>query len=196
MGMDTAKICLHLCGIEMDGRRNNMAWCFAAQLDDIFAKVGFHRRHACAFNRGIEVDLLRDHAFALRHGFCAAPFANLQHGGIGLRRSAGKMDMTAAGANLGLIGLHIKVEMGQRVIFYVSRGISQVFKFGQAGGSLGTFIDKAGTHILQGFLQLPIAQGFMGIGFKLGGCRNMGHRLQVHCVILLPLLSVNSPITM
>ena len=175
MGMDTAKIRFHLTCIEMDGGRDDMAGGFAAQLDNIFAKVGFHRRHARALNRGIEVDLLRDHAFALRHGFGPAPLADFQHGGIGLRRSAGKMDMAAAGLHLGLIGLDIKVEMGKSVVFNVARGITQGFKFRQARGGLGAFVDKAGAHILQGFLQLIIAQSLMGIGFKLGGCGNMCH---------------------
>ena len=49
MGVNAPEILLHLRGVEVDGRRDDVARQLAAQLDDVFAEVGLDRRDAVRF---------------------------------------------------------------------------------------------------------------------------------------------------
>ena len=49
MGVDAAEILLDLRGVEVDGRRDDVARQLAAQLDDVFAEIGLDRPDAVRF---------------------------------------------------------------------------------------------------------------------------------------------------
>ena len=62
----------------MDRRRDDMGRRLAAQLDDVFAEVRFHRLDPRGLQRLIEADLLGDHRFALGDGFRAHRLAQVE----------------------------------------------------------------------------------------------------------------------
>ena len=57
--------------VQMEGRRDDVARRLVAELDDVFAEIGFDRHDAVGFEKGIELDLLRHHGFALGDGLRA-----------------------------------------------------------------------------------------------------------------------------
>ena len=75
MAMDAAKVLDHVVLGHMDRGRDDVRGRFAADLDDIFAKVGLDRLHAGRFEGLVEADLLGDHRFALGDALCAQGLA-------------------------------------------------------------------------------------------------------------------------
>ena len=52
--MERAKVFLDLVAVQMDGGRDDVAWRFVANLNDIFAKIGLDRLDACGLQRCVK----------------------------------------------------------------------------------------------------------------------------------------------
>ena len=65
-----------ILAVEVEGRRDDVAGMFVAQLDDVFAEIGFDRGDTVRFQVIIDPDLLRDHGFAFCHGLRAGLLAD------------------------------------------------------------------------------------------------------------------------
>ena len=79
MGVDAAEIALDLRLGEMHGGRDDVGRHLVAQLDDVFAEVGFDRRDAVAFKVVVEADFLRHHRLALGDGPRAEASAEVEN---------------------------------------------------------------------------------------------------------------------
>ena len=146
-----------------------------AQLDDIFAEIGFNRCDAGFGQGGIERDLLRDHRLAFGHNFCAGFVADVENDLPRLLCGARPMHMPAGLDDFLLVAFEVKIEMGKGVVFDVAGTVAQGFEFGQFGCNRGPLVDKTGADIQHGFLQLRIAEGFMRIVFEAVGGGMGGH---------------------
>ena len=102
-----------------------------AQLDDVFAEVGFDRLDPRRFERRIETDLLRDHRLALGRALCAEPFAEVDDDLPRRLGVLGEMDVAAAFRDLALVGFEIEVEMGERMILDRAGAVAQAIELGQ-----------------------------------------------------------------
>ena len=93
--MDAAEVLLHLFLVEMHRRRDDVRRRLAAQLDDVFAEVGFDRPHARGLDGGVEADFLGHHRLALGDHARAARLADVDDHRAGLRGIAGEMHVAA-----------------------------------------------------------------------------------------------------
>ncbi len=131
--MRLAKFALDVSCGEMDRRRDDVGRGFAAQLDDVFAEVGFDRLDPRRLERVVEADLLGDHRLALGDALRAHRLAEVDDD---LARFLGVLrivDFAAARADLVLVGLEIEVEMGERVVLDRARAVAQRLELGQPG---------------------------------------------------------------
>ena len=95
MGVNAPEILLHLRGVEVDGRRDDVARQLVAQLDDVFAEVGLDRPDAVRFEVMVDLDLLGDHGLALGHRLRAGLAADGQDDVAGFLRIPGEMHVPA-----------------------------------------------------------------------------------------------------
>ena len=75
--MRLAKFLLDVLRREMDRRRDDVGRRFAAQLNDVLAKVGLDRLDPRPLEGMVEVDLLGDHRLALGDAFRAHGLAEV-----------------------------------------------------------------------------------------------------------------------
>ena len=107
---------------------------FAAQLNDVLAEVGFDRLDPRRLEGVVETDLLGDHRLALGDALRAHRLAEVDDD---LARFLGVLrvvDFAAARADLLLVGLEIKIEVGERVILDRAGAVAQRLELGQPGG--------------------------------------------------------------
>ena len=168
MAVDPAEIRLNLFLVDMHRRRNDVAWRLVAQLNDIFAQIGFDGFNTIAFQVLIDRDFLGDHRLALGDGFGIGALADIEDDIAGILGTCRPVDTAATVLNLGLIGLQIMIQMAEHMVFDVSRAVAQRFKFRQIGRSLGAFVDKAALNIAQRLLQVRVFQRFGGFFLKIG----------------------------
>ena len=161
--MDAAKILLHLRRVEVHRRRDDMARHLVAELDDVFAEIGLHRRDAVLFEMLVDPDFLGDHRFALGDGPGARVLADRQDDAARLLRVAGEMHVPARCRHLLLISLEIEVEMLQGVVFDVARRVPQGLEFRQPFGRLLPLVDEALLDVPQRLLELRVAERARGI---------------------------------
>ena len=111
-----------------------MMWLgdLAAQLDDVFAEIGLDRRDAVRLEMRVEADLLGDHRLALGDGLRAAGRGRCR-GRCRAPRGASRAKCTCppAAGTARLVALEIEVEMGERVVLDVARGVAQLLEFRQ-----------------------------------------------------------------
>ena len=131
MRMHAAEIGLDLLLGQVDGGANDMRRNLAAQLDDIFAEIGLDGPDAGGLQRVVEGDLFRDHRLAFGDGFRAALACDVEHDLARFRRVARVMHVAAGFRHLLLVGFEIEVEMRERVVLDVARGIAQRLEFRQ-----------------------------------------------------------------
>ena len=127
---------------EMNRRRDDMGRRFVAQLNDVLAKVGLDRLDPRRLERGVEADLLGDHRLALGDAFRAHRLAELNDDLARLLGVLRVMDFAAARADLVLVGLEIKIEVGERVILDRPRAVAQRLELGQPCGRGGATADE------------------------------------------------------
>ena len=131
--MGLAEFLLDVFRRKMDRGRNDVGWGLAAQLDDVFAEVGFDRFDPRRLEGVVEADLLGDHRLALGDALRAHRLAEVDDD---LARFLGVLrvvDLAAALAHLALVGLEIEVEMGERVILDRAGAVPQRVEFGKPG---------------------------------------------------------------
>ena len=119
MRVHAAEIASICALVEMHGRRDDVARRLAAQLDDVFAKVGFDRRHARAFEAALSP--ISSEIMDLPLVTVFAPTLRQISSTI-LRASSavrGKMHMPAACSHLLLVVFEIEIEMRERVVLDV-----------------------------------------------------------------------------
>jgi hypothetical protein len=175
MGVNAPEILLHLGGVEVDGGRDDVARQLVAELDDVLAEIRLDGPDAVRFQVMVDPDLLRDHGLALRDRLGIGLAADGQDDVAGFLRIAGEMDVPAGGLHLLLVGLELEVEMLQRVVLDVARGIPQRLEFGQLVGGHLALVDEALLHVAQRLLQLVVVQRPRGILLELGRSGMNGH---------------------
>ena len=175
IAMRLAEFLLDVFCCQMDRGRDDVGGAFATQLNDVFAKVGLDRLDPSPFERVIEVDLLGDHRLALGDGARAHGLAEFDDD---LARFLGVLrvvDLAAARADLALVGLEIKVEVGERVILDRLGAVAQSLKFGQSRGGRRSSADEIAREGHRA-LQSGVGQRLMRVLFELGRCRDATHR--------------------
>ena len=88
-------------------------------MDDIFAEIGFDRLDIVGFKKRIKRDFLADHRFGFGDCFRIIGAADIQHCLTRFFRCHAPMDHTAAFLDLVGETLKVKIEMLERVIFYL-----------------------------------------------------------------------------
>ena len=140
--MRLAEFLLDVFRGQMDRRRDDVGRRFAAQLNDVLAKVGLDRLDASRLERGVEPDLLGDHRLALGGALRPHRLAEVNDD---LARFVGvlrEVDFAAARTDLLLVGLEIKVEVGERVILDRPGAVAQRLELGQSCGRRRPPIDE------------------------------------------------------
>ena len=148
---------------------------FAAQLNDVFAEVGLDRLDARRLQRVVEADLLGDHRLALGDALRAHGLAEVDDD---LARFVGVLrvvDFAAARADLPLVGLEIKVEVGERVILDRAGAVAQRFELGQPRGRRRPPTDEIARERHRA-LQSGVGQRLMRVLLELGRGRDLAHR--------------------
>jgi hypothetical protein len=164
--MHAAEIGLDLIAVEVDGRRDDMARPFMADLDDVFAEVRLRDVDAFGFERGVQRDLLRHHGLALGDAPGSHLAADAEHDVAGVLGGCRPMNDAAGRGHLLLIRFQVKVEMGQRVILDVLCRRAEGIEFRKRVACAGTLADEAATGVLQRALKIGVGQRCRGIGLE------------------------------
>ena len=113
-----------------------------AQLNDVLAKVGLDRLDSRPLERMIEADLLGDHRLALGDAFRAHRLAEVDDDLARFLGVLSVVDFAAARADLLLVGLEIKVEVGERMILDRPGAVAQRLELGQPCGRSRAPVDE------------------------------------------------------
>ena len=173
--MRLAEVLLDVFRREMDRRRDDVGRGFAAQLNDVLAKVGFDRLDPRPLQGMVEIDLLGDHRLALGDALRAHGLAELDDDLARFVSVLRVVDFTAARADLPLVGLEIKIEVGERVILDRAGAVAQRFELGQPRGRSRPPTDKVARERHRA-LQSGVGQRVMCVLFELGRGRDLAHR--------------------
>ena len=146
---------------------------FVPQLDDILAQIGFDRRDAMPFEMLVDGDLLADHRLSLGHGLCVRCPADRQNGFARFLGIGAPMHLAARFQHLCLVGFQVEIEVLQRMVLDIARGVPQLLELRQCGHRRGPPGDEAGTAARQGLLQAGVAQRRMGVLLESGGGRDV-----------------------
>ena len=92
----------------------------------------------------------------------------------GVLRGHGVMQMAALGEQALLIGFEIEIEMGERVVLDVARGVAQRLEFGQAVRHLAPPRDEVHFDEAQRVLQVGVGQRRLGIVLEARRGRDVG----------------------
>jgi hypothetical protein len=158
VGVDLPEGLLDLRLGEVDGRRDDVARPLVAELDDVLAEVGLDRHDAVLLEMLVEADLLGHHRLALGDGAGARLPADVEDDVAGVLRRLGEVDMAAGGADLLLVGLDVEVEVLERVVLDVPRGVPDRVELRQqprGGGALG---DEADPDMAQRLLEVGVVE--------------------------------------
>lgn len=114
----------------------------AAELEDVFAEVGFDRLNAVFFQVIVEGSFLADHRLAF--GDCAGGgvAADGKDGVTGVLGGGAPVHLAAGGFDPGGKFLKVEVEMGESVVFDVAGDVAELFEFRQSGGRGGAVGDE------------------------------------------------------
>ncbi len=137
--MAGAEIGFNLRFGQMDGRRDDVAWPFAADLHDVLAEVRLDDLNAFAFEVGVEINFVGNHRFRFGDEPCAGFLADAEDDLAGFLRCRRPMHARPGGNRTAFEGLEIKVEVSKGTILDVARDGSVGFELGEArlgGGAL------------------------------------------------------------
>ena len=173
VGVQAAEVGLHLVLRQVNGGRDDVARRLAADLDQVFAEIGFDRFDAALFQAMIEPDLLRDHRFALGDDAGSRLPANLQDDVARIGGGRGVIHTRAGSGGLALEGLEIEIEMRQRVVLDLAPALAQRLELRQRGTRGATAGGEPRRNARQRLLQLGIGQ--RGARVVLEGRRGRDH---------------------
>ena len=145
-----------------------MAGQFVAQLDDVFAQIGFNRNDPVLFQMVVDRDFFPDHRLALGDRLRARLLADRQHR---RPRSVGvgaPMHRAAGFFYLGLVRFKVEVEIGQRVVFDVARGVAQRLELRQSLHRRRPARHEARPRARERLLQPGIGQGTVSVFLESG----------------------------
>src|SRR5215470_11040738 len=151
---------------QVDCRRNDMTWGFLAQLNDVFAEVGFNRGNAVRLEVFVEPHLLGDHRLALGDRLGAGRTADLQNSSARLFRRARPMNLTARGFYFTFVILQIEVEMLDRMVLDRSADFTKSLELGQALDREAPAQRKASARKSQCPLQILVGKRAAGASLK------------------------------
>ena len=163
IGVRLAKLLLPVLAVKVEGRGDDVARQLVAQLDNVFAEIGLHRRDAVALQVLVHADLLGDHALALGHRPRAGLLADRQHLRTGIVRGGAPMQLPAGCLQLRLVRLEVEIEVGQRVVLDVPADIAQLLEFRQPRHRRRPPADERRPGIGQRLLQSRIGDGGGGV---------------------------------
>ena len=168
MGVDAAEVCLHLVARQVHGRCDDVGGPLIAQLDDVFAEVGFDRRDAIVGEMLVQVDLFRDHRLALGDHLRIGLAADFQHGGTGILGRFRPVYVAARLLHLGLVCFEVDVEVVEHVVLDVAGLVAQLIEFRQRLAGLAALGDEARARLGHGELQLVVGQRLADIVLEVG----------------------------
>ena len=111
----------------------------------------------------VERDLLADHGLALGHRAGADATADVENQGAGVGGRRGIVHVAAGRRDFRLVGFEIEVEMGERVVLDVARGIAQRVELRQAVGGVAAALDEAGAGIAERALELRVGERLLHV---------------------------------
>ena len=138
---------------QVDRRRDDVARRLVAQLDDVFAEIGFDRGDAVRFEMLVEGDLLGDHRFALGDDLGIRGAADIEDRGARLLGIARPMHMAARGGDVSLVKLEVEIEICQHMVLDRAALFAQFLEFRQARDRLQPALRKPGTGKAERLLQ-------------------------------------------
>ena len=133
IAMRLAEFLLDVLRGKVDRRRDDVRRRFAAQLDDVFAEVGFDRFDLRRLESVVEADLFGDHRLALGDALRAHRLAEADDDLARFLGVLGVVHFAAALAHLALVGLEIEVEMGERMVLDRAGAVPQRVELGKPG---------------------------------------------------------------
>src|SRR5262245_27890252 len=114
VAMEVAEIALDALFVEVNDRRDDVAWALAPRLRDVFAEIGLDHLDPRGFEMGIETDLLRRHRFAFGDNLGSGRIAEAEHDGPGLGGVACVMHFAPAFGDLALVSFEVEIEVSER----------------------------------------------------------------------------------
>ncbi len=172
--MRLAEFLLDVLRPEVDRRREDVGRGLAAQLDDVLAEVGFDRLDSRRLEGVVEADLLGDHRLALGDALRAHRPAQVDDDGARFLSVLRVVDLAAARADLGLVGLEVKVEMRERVVLDRAGAVAQRLELGQSCGRRGAPGDEIARKRHRA-LQARVRQRLVRVLLELGRSRDHAH---------------------
>ena len=163
VGVRLAEARLPVLLVEVERRRDDVAGQLVTKLDDVFAEIGLDRRDAVAFQVVVDAQLLADHRLALGDGAGVGRAADRQHRLARFIRGGAPVHLAAGGQQLRFAFLEVEIEIRQRVVLDVARGVAQLLELRQRGDRGGAAGDEAGAAACQRLLQPGIGDGAMGV---------------------------------
>ena len=153
---------------QVERGHDDVAGDFVADLDQIFAEVGFDDAEASVFQVGVEANFLRHHGLALGDELGIGIAADFQDDVAGIACRLSPMDLCAVLKRFLFIACKVDVEIGQHVVFDVAADVAELLELRQPGFGCGALGDEAARQATQCALQLGIAEGHAGVGFEIG----------------------------
>ena len=177
MRVRAAEVDFHLLLADMHRRGDDMTRHLPAQLDDIFAEIGFNGHHPGRFEMRVEANLLGNHGFALGDRLGASLAANAADDPARFVSVARPMHVAAALQDAGLVFLKVEIKMRERMVLDLTGAVAQRLELRQLFDNLLAPVDEAGAHFEQGFLQFAIGERGARIVLELRRCGMRGHEL-------------------
>src|SRR5664280_661730 len=156
----------HLGPGQVDGRGDDMAGAFSAQLDDIFAQVCFDDLQSGWLERMVEINFLRNHGFRLGYQPGIVLPGDLKEDADGFFFIGGAMNPDAIVSDLGYEASKIFIQVCDHVGFDGVGTRAALLEIGDRGDSLQAADQPAFGIPIQSKLQVLIRQGLADAGAK------------------------------
>ena len=173
VGVRFSELRLPVLQVQMERRSNDMAGQLVAKLDDVLAKVGFHRGDAGAFQVVVDGDLLADHRFSLRHRPRAGGLADVQYRLARILRRGAPVHLATRGQQLRFPGFQVEIQVGQRVVLDVARGVAQRLELRQRRHRAAAPRHELRPRVGQRLLQRDVGDGARGVALEVGAGGNV-----------------------
>src|SRR5690348_11643938 len=159
----------------MHGRHDDVRRQLVPELDDVLAEIGLDRHDAVRLEMIVEPDLLAHHGLALGDGLGAEPLADVEDDRLGVVRRHRIVHVAARRRDLGFVGFEVEVEMRERVVLDVARGIAQRIELGEPVDHVAPALDQVHLDELERVLQLRIGERRVSVLLEARRGRDVGH---------------------
>ena len=156
---------------EMHGRCDDVARRLVAELNDVFAKIGFDGTNAFLFETLVDRDFLADHRFGLGDGSSAGVPTNPENRLPGFFGIHAPVNLPAGFDDFRFEPLQVEIQVLEDMVLDVPRRVAQGFEFRQSFHGQETLGRKAFAEAFHRRLQIDVGDGFVDVCLERVGCR-------------------------